>query len=308
MTTASQRLATDSRDKVFAFRSLAARGRPLPATDYTAGASAEKVYTDTAIALLCHGTCLDLLALAGTARNGNSRLPSWVPDHREFTWSEPFALADGMGWSAGGELQSSPTIVPPLGLGLLVKPVDRVARVCPEFRSWDVLHQQAVVRELVGLRTSFRLQLSEREWLDMLAASLTFGLAMDDQPADELEYRHYFDEWYAWLMSSTSEADLPKIKHNKFYRATGPKLDNWTAFLSQEGFFGVSSPEVAVGDLLCVAPGCRLPLVLGSLATASNAAENSPRHMSLVSWCFLQGMMDGEALVKEGELTQVCLR
>jgi hypothetical protein len=307
---ASQRLATDSRDKVFAFRSLADKGRPLPCTDYTTATSVEKVYTDTAVALLCNGECLDLLALAGKARNGDSSLPSWVPDHREFTWTEPFALADGMGWSAGGPFQAPPTVVSALGLRILVKPVDRVGRVCPRFMSWDVLQQQAVILELVDLRSSFRLQLSEREWFDVLAASLTFGLDIDDVPADEQEYRQYFDEWYQWLMSSTSQSDLPKIKHNKFHRTIGPRLDNWRAFLTDEGFFGVGPPELEVGDMVSVAPGCRLPLVLRPVgqAASSNVAWGPTDDMTLISWCFLQGMMDGEAFAKEGALSRVCLQ
>ena len=305
---ASQRLATDSRDKVFAFRGLAEGGRPLPSTDYGVGVCPEEVYMDTAVALLCHGECLDLLPLAGKARNGDSSLPSWVPDHREFTWSEPLAMADGMSWNAGGPFASSPAVVSLFGLELLVKPVGRVARTLPVFTSWDVLHQQVVIRDLVGLRTSFRLPLSERDWLNLLAMSLIYGLDIDDQPAQEEEYRQYFDEWYQWLMSSTSQSDLPRIKHNKFYRVIVPRLDGWKAFVSEKGFFGIGPPDVEVGDALCVAPGCRLPLVLRPVAAASNGTLSSDADMHLISWCYMQGMMDGEAAAEEYVLSRVCLR
>ncbi|KAK4447076.1 heterokaryon incompatibility protein-domain-containing protein [Podospora aff. communis PSN243] len=303
---ASQRLASDSRDKVFAFKGLAVGGRPLPETDYGPDASAERVYTDTAVALLCHGERLDLLALAGKARNGDSSLPSWVPDHRKFTWNEPFVLADGMRWDAGGPFESSPAVDSRGGLQLPVRLIDRVSKVCLVFKSWDVLHQQAVMREVVALRSSFRRQLSEREWLDLLATSLTFGLDIDDQPADEREYRQHFDDWYYWLMSSTTQENLSRIKHNKFHRTIGPRIDNWNVFLSKQGYFGIGPPDVAVGDTLFVIPGCRLPVVLrpapGTWYSIWDSAD-----MSLVSWCFLHGIMDGEATSKR-ELSILCLR
>jgi len=302
---ASQRLATDSRDKVFAFRSLAAEGRPMPGTDYSANTQPEKVYTDTAIALLCHGESLDLLALAGKARNADSPLPSWVPDHRQFTWNEPFALADGMGCHAGGPFRASPTLSP-CGLDLLIKSVDWVARTSSQFASGDVLHQQMVVREVVSWRPSFRQQLPETDWLSLLATSLIFGLDIDDQPADEEEYKQYFDEWYHWLMSSTSQVDLAMIKHNKFFRAIQPRVDTWRAFLSKQGYLGIGPPDVAVGDMLCVAPGCRLPLILRP--TAKGPIQSPAVDMALISWCFLQGMMDGEALAIGGAFSHVCLR
>ncbi|KAK0751394.1 hypothetical protein B0T18DRAFT_387527 [Schizothecium vesticola] len=176
---ASQRLVTDSRDKVFAFRSLAVEGRPMPSTDYSANTQPEKVYTDTDTALLCHGESLDLLALAGKARNADSPLPSWVPDHRQFTWNEPFALADGIGCHAGG-------------------PFRRLRNSPP------------------GTFCISRL---------LSKMSLIFGPDIDDQLADEEEYKQYFDEWYHQLMSSASQVDLATIKHNKFFRAIQPWVD-----------------------------------------------------------------------------------
>jgi len=305
---ASQRLTTDSRDMVFAFRSMADKGRPLPKTDYGVDASTEKLFTDTAIALLCNGECLDLLALAGSAQNGDSSLPSWVPDYRNFTWSEPFTIADGMEWNAGGPFRSSPTISlsSPLGLELEVySPLGRIAETCQVFKSWDVLHQQTVMQELLTLRPKFRRQpLSEKEWLEMLAMSLIFGLDLDDQKAQEEEYREYFTEWLEWLVSSTSQADLAAIKHNKYHRTIGPRLDDWRAFLTADGFFGIGPPEVALGDMVCLVPGCRLPLVLRSLTDLDSGGDM----MALIGWCFVEGIMDGEGIKFQEVLEKVLLR
>jgi hypothetical protein len=296
--------ATDKRDMVFAFRGIADKDRLVPEPDYTA--SVEDVYTETAIALLCHGTSLDLLALGGIAvRKQLSELPTWTPDLRHHSYSEPFVPCDRAAWNTGGILQAPPTLVPPNQLRLQVKAFDTVEVTCATFNSYSVTDQQTAVREIFALRQRLPYEVSEELWIDMVASSLIFGLDIDDEPAGP-EYREYFNEWLQWLQSSSTQEDLQKISSNKYHRTLGPRINGWKAFLTKQGFFCIGPPVVAAGDEICAVPGCRLPIIVRPDPQASVA---EPLHQYiLVNWCFVQGLMYGEAIAREQLIEDVLLR
>ena len=54
---------------------------------------------------------------------------------------------------------------------------------------------------------------------------------------------------------------------------------------------------VEKGDMVCVVPGCRFPVVIRSL---TKSPDTKPFEESmLVSWCYVRGSMHGEALESE---------
>ncbi len=150
--------ATDKRDMIFAFRGIADQARPVPEPDYTA--AVEDVYTQTAIAMLCHGESLDVLALCGTALKRASSLPSWAFDLRHKAYTEPFVPCDGAGWNAGGAFVASPTIVLTNQLSVSVRPVGTVDVVCSPFQSYSVEGQQIAIREILALRDRLQPEVS----------------------------------------------------------------------------------------------------------------------------------------------------
>jgi hypothetical protein len=78
---------------VFVFQGIGGSDRLVPDPDYNA--LVEDVYIKIAIALLCHRTSLDSLALSSVGfRQQPSNLPSWVPDLRYYSYNEPFVLCD----------------------------------------------------------------------------------------------------------------------------------------------------------------------------------------------------------------------
>jgi hypothetical protein len=294
--------ATDARDMVFAFRGIGGRDRPVPEPDYEA--SVEDVFTKTATALLCHGPSLDFLALSGTAcREMPSNLPSWVADLSQHSWSEPFVPCDRGSWDTGGPLQVTATISPPNRLRLQVRVFDAVAVDCPPFNSHSVPEQKAAVEQALSLKNRLPYDTSDDEWLQTVAWSLIFGLDIDDQPAGA-EYLDYFSSWLEWLQSSSSQADLVKIQGNKYHRTVGPRIDSWKAFMTERGSFCIGPPKLEVGDIVCVVPGCRFPLLLRASRTLDEGAS-LPSYI-LVSWCFVQGIMKGEA-VTSGEILDLLL-
>jgi hypothetical protein len=277
---------------VFAFRGIADKDRPVPEPNYNM--SVQEVYIKTAISLLCHGKSLDLLALGGIGgREHSSDLPTWVPDFRHHSYSEPFVPCDRAEWNAGGDIHAPPTVVLPDQLRLQVKTFDTVEVTCTIFDSYSVTKLQTAIQEIFALRQRLPYEASEELWMDMIAQSLIFGLNIEDEPAGP-EYREYFDEWLQWLQSSSSQENLERIRSNKYHRTLGPRVDGWKAFLTKRGFFGIGPPAVAAGDNICGVPGCRLPIIVRSDPKASDA-EPLPEYI-LVSWCFLQGLMYGESI------------
>lgn len=288
--------ATDKRDMVFAFKGIADKKILVPEPDYKVSiqdpnysAAVEEVYTKTAIALLCHGASLDVLALGGIAvRKYSSNLPTWVPDLRHHSYSEPFVPCERLAWDTGGTLQVAP-VVSQDQLRLQINPFDVVMAISIVFDSLSVIDQKSALREILAMREILPYTISEHDWLDKVAESLTFGLDIEDEPVELADYREDFNEWLAWLQSSSDQDDLQKITSNKYYRTIAPRVDGWKAFLTQRGFFCIGPPSVQERDMLCTAPGSRFPLVLRSDPKASDS-EPLPECI-LVSWCFVHGLM-----------------
>lgn len=296
--TASHCRATNVSDMVFAFRAIA-DDRPVPEPDYTK--PVEEVYTETAIALLCNGESLDFLALGGIARQETSKLPTWIPDHRHHSVSEPISMCDAGRWNAGGSRQAEP--VPREDrLQLRIKVFDTVEVTCSEIDSYSVYGQKNALQEILGLRRRLPCEVSEKAWMDVVYRSLIFGLDVDDEPAQP-EFRKHFDEWLQCLQSSSAPGALEKISSNKYYLAVQPRVDEWKAFVTRQGYFCIGPPVIAAGDWICAVPGCRLPLIV----RPDSDAEPLPECI-LVGWCYADGLMHGEAMALEQLVVDILLR
>lgn len=165
--------------------------------------------------------------------------------------------------------------------------------------------QQTAVREIFALRQRLPYKVSEELWIEIVASSLIFGLDIDDEPACP-EYREYFNEWLQWLQLSSTQEDLQKISSNKYHRILGPRIDEWKAFLTKQGFFCIGPPVVAAGNEICAVPGCQLPIIVRLDPQASDA-EPLPQYI-LVNCCFVQGLMFGEAITPEQLIKDILLR
>lgn len=127
--------------------------------------------------------------------------------------------------------------------------------------------QKETVSTVLGLRLRLPATISDHAWLDRVMMTLIEGVDIDNAPLKTGTptwhmYRDDFTEWLEWLRLSSDEEDLPKIAHNEYHRTVGPCCDGEVAFMTRHGYLCVGTSEVLVGDVLCVVPGCRLPLVL----------------------------------------------
>ena len=60
----------------------------------------------------------------------------------------------------------------------------------------------------------------------------------------------------------------------------------------KEGLIGLVPKESAINDIICILYGCSVPVVLRS----KGGAESLKRHYTVIGECYIDGMMDGEAL------------
>ena len=329
--------ATDFRDKVYAFRGIADNSRPVPYPDYFV--SETGLFVETARALLCHGTCLDLLALCGMRDNDvmgtedgsdgeqetnhgiqtetqkqKQKLPSWAPDLRLISWDEPFVLADAGSWDAGGEMHTPPSVqLKPKGgdevndMRLTTRPIGMVTQACPPFQCNSVVGQQDVLAALIALKPA---ETDMDIWKESLASTLIWGLNTDDKP-DLDGYKESFNEWFEWLQHSTTDEDLVNMAHNKFHLTVKMRVNTWRAFMTADGFLGIGPPVLEEGDIICVVPGCRLPLILRPetfvLYGPTDLSTLIKGRLILVGWCFVEGLMFGEAQQIGRPLAEVTL-
>nr|RBQ83256.1 hypothetical protein FVER53263_20271 [Fusarium verticillioides] len=307
--------ATRTCDKVFAFHGIADK-RPVPKANYRI--TEEQVFIATAEALLCNGDSLDLLTLSwmGYMRQ-HSNIPTWAPDLRCHAYDEPLVLCDSAGWDAGGCLKTSPKIDTESSrrLRLHVKPIDTIHVICPPFASWVVKQQREAVKSVLALRTRLAGNLSMEAWMDRLAESLIMGLDIDDNRLrvgmpgwDEL--RRHFDQWLRWVQSSSRQKDLHKIESNKYHRIIRPRIDTMKAFATSQGIFGIGPEPIMKGDVVCTVPGCRVPLVLrlDPLSADEEMISPSVQTWALVSWCYVDGLMFGEAKDLDNPVVDMLLR
>ncbi|KAI0814293.1 heterokaryon incompatibility protein-domain-containing protein [Xylaria sp. FL0064] len=350
--------STDKRDAVFAFLGLADKKlvSALPAPNYTVpvpvyapaptydddeegekrepteyDAAVDRVYYEAAVALLCHGSSLDALALAGVGLSRRDGVPSWVPDLRYICFEDPFTIVDKARWDAGGPMVAKAELVAPGKLKVRCSVFDTVETVCAVFKETSVLDHQEAMRGALALAerllrkkgeemsASFSSSSSSRvmdekddgdkdeggeeegednAWLDRLVSILTYGLGVDGNPMGP-EYRGFFDSWLRWLQpSSPADADFAQIRDNAFYRALYMRLESWRVFGTSHGSFCIGPSETEVGDMVCVVPGCRFPLMVRPKTPSSRQYSTFSIEATLIYWCYVDGFMGGGWLDK----------
>ncbi|ORY10184.1 heterokaryon incompatibility protein-domain-containing protein [Clohesyomyces aquaticus] len=306
--------ATDSRDFIFAIQELAHCANLLPGPDYSF--STEKVFTETAENILCRGSSLDLLSMCGLGPRQQAssfieyigqpsntvdvELPSWVPDFRLSAYDEPIWGANRGGWRAGGTFRNSPSRSPG-GLHVDAVILDRVAQVGEEIdsMSFDRLHNslQCTLNVAQGAESH-----SAHQSPDLVWKTLVQDFDMDEEPAPpELGI-----EFKALLRALDSNQPWEEVKKNEMYRIIRVRADSWKAFSTKEGYFGMTWSLVEEGDALCLLPGCRHPLIIRPIDEISRGEAEWGRGV-LVGWCYVHGIMHGEAVTDRSDFARIVL-
>lgn len=231
-------------------------------------------------------------------------LPTWIPDFRHHSFSDPFPVCDSWQWDMGGPLLGFPQIVSPDQLHLQAKILSIVDVTCPVFCSSSIADQKMTFTSILNRRQMISRDVSEESWLRVIAMTLIFGLDLNDRPAGP-EYHDYFGQYLECLQASSSQRDISKIRKKLYHRTLREQIDGWKGFTTSAGSFCVEPAEVEVGDLIYAVPCCRLPLVLRPAPETSQS--QGLQHAILVGWCASQQMVQKKTWVPIGPCIEVLL-
>ncbi|KXJ89459.1 heterokaryon incompatibility protein-domain-containing protein [Microdochium bolleyi] len=330
---------TDQRDSIHGFRGICsdAMRALLPKPDYSVpvepgGAryqrSVEHVFRETSATLLCHGSSLDVLALAGVSRPRPEGFPSWAIyiRHGEDV-SAPFDSATPGRWDAGGPVETRPvlTTTRPGRIAVVGRVLDEITHVFAPFDVFgDLGAHRGLVTAVIDAWRSTRCS-SREEHMDKLAFDLVLGLDPGESRLGP-EAIDWFRDYLGWLDaqaaaaaaaaaaacgSGAGEGDGPAPTHD-YHQHLTTMVGGWRVLITRTGLLGIAPPAVEEGDFAVIVPGCRLPLVIRDAERVETTGERldtlpsesherggayAGRTWTLVGWCYVRDAMRAEGSI-----------
>ncbi|KAL8382110.1 hypothetical protein RB595_006074 [Gaeumannomyces hyphopodioides] len=321
-------LATDLRDKLFAFYSLVDNQMPKP--DYDR--SVERVYTDFMAFILMEIARPELLSLAGVGSPGRMPgLPSWVADWSHETKEINLACKDWYQAAGGSKMAFKVSTDAASGAPRLhcrVVFLDMVLAKGPDHpeAAGDgsaMVNYMAQCRELAAtardqLEASGQ-TLQEAFWRTIIADSVLDGSSRAPE-----EFAVKYQSWmHACEISATgvappevrargNEVMDESVEFNLIYNASG----GWRRFfVTYSGTIGIGPSDLREDDVVGLIPGTKVAWMLRERAVAagdgngmpsgenpndtggdegSRAAGDGHKVYQLVGECYIHGYMSGE--------------
>ena len=288
----NDRQATDKRDYVFGVLGIATDLELLGLeADYTK--SCLEVYMSVAEAMICKQGEFGLLFLCGNMKARMTGLPSWAVD-----WSgmaNPGITASVFPddiYGAGGKglvPRSRGTAVENGALcldGVLVGKVDKVG---PAANDFNHLGRYAEALEAFA-RTNCTAYSTAEELDDAIDRVTTLDSSQTPNASGIMP---------CVRAAGFAHALFGRIKANNTRDVVGVEEHyvmchyNRRLFVTSNGLLGLGLESIRVGDLICVVPGCNMPLVLRRLSDGD--VQDVKIYCTLIDNVFVQGIMDGEA-------------
>ncbi|KAI6081210.1 hypothetical protein F4821DRAFT_33309 [Hypoxylon rubiginosum] len=272
-------LCIDPRDRVYATLGLQADYYPIIIRpDYSK--PFKEVYRDLVIAF--YETRLDLGILTFCL---DTELPSWVPD-----WSHLKASPILTTWAAGNSkaylrlLSEDKIEVQGVKCGVILS---RLGHMPPHHIARGEMRQ--IVKDWMPediKSTTYPTGTSSFEALATLLVSngLCESLKEDNLPT-LAQVEAIFD---GDILGRPKTLESGTSQYENFYRTMEQFLLGQAFFQTKDGFFGLSPASIQEGDEVYVVMGCYAPLILRPTSNSSYRVVGS---------CFLQGFMEGEALL-----------
>jgi hypothetical protein len=299
--------ATDDRDRIFGLLGLskfADQCRPLQA-DYAK--STLEVYKDIVEVAIRNSNNLDILLFAGYSWEAQ---PSWIPqllpaDHL------PPVPSSGIPWTTNAGYPAEFSIKKRKGIlsisGIIIDEIDQTRffdrsifstmdeynRPRPLFSGGDmVIFDAGLWKDILEFSKCCR----RDDPLTACSMVLTYGMDVDrHRVQDEQKRREDFAEF---LSQRLGDELLPYENIQAALQSGGGKADDFLHagnsncldgcfFTTPKGYIGCAQKRFTQkGDLLCVLSGGRFPFIL----------RPDGRGYILISYAYVQGIMDGEAI------------
>ncbi|KEY64145.1 hypothetical protein S7711_03439, partial [Stachybotrys chartarum IBT 7711] len=296
-------------------------------------------FIHTAFQIICHTKSLEVLATVEKKRT-DSEIPTWCPDRRSSSngeendpWVHSRSLRFDAGLSSGNVAELCHTRI------LTVKGVyaDVVARMAlPLSQDEELAPRLDEFARMVGYDSAPQAPyirggiMKEAFWRTMLNEALELKPNRHEQLMVQDET---FFAWW-WKIMKDGNAQVPNSAVlsslepvNLEYTITGPQVfhrhfqarlritarsfwlpnDNRTFFTTQQGYMGFGPPDMRHGDSVAILLGSRMPFILRQVPLPAMVDENDEIHdetyYSVVGYCYLRRVMDGEAV---GENAKIC--
>jgi hypothetical protein len=302
------RLASDDRDKVFAFLGLAndvqssnnPSGMSIHA-DY--GKEVSDVYVEITRTVIEHYHSLTILAAAGLPVGpGTLKVPSWVCDRRlkprANVFMSPAAKQRFSACDAPANCRFTPDQQGLITTGVIH---DTISVIGKPYSHRDL--EESVILQWGEIARLHKLPVAPH---DRNSFRLTLvGNFGQDGPLTEFELESFFP-WYEsiylrkfgalpWGNRSSSTTDIEKGRMIRRFSALVHRASGWRSFfLTDSGLMGIGPATAAVGDLVCVIEGATVPLVLRN--GEGNREEDQFR---FVGESYVHGLMGGEGYKTE---------
>jgi hypothetical protein len=314
-----KRRSSKAKDKVFAlYGVLRDLGMPLDAPNYEKDVA--QVYTEFTRSVIAFGRSLDVLVEAGwpwivqgaDADDGDVHLPSWVPDwsrsHHTIAKILCEAAGDSVPWY---EFDTAGIRISTRGVS-----VDRITSCSSELEVLDVelldrLHANPDPSLPLALVNNVQIF---RDWISSVQINFSHILqhplrqsffdVLHCRVNIQNEYlariKQHFDQWYTLLMSDFSGLELGQSSYLAIARAICAdealaryhhhrchELAGHTCFfLTENGYVGLGSSAVTVGDQLVLLTGLAWPFVL--------RGDKREREYRVIGSAHVHGIMKGE--------------
>jgi hypothetical protein len=270
------RLASDDRDKVFAFLGLAndVQSSNIPSgmsihADYGKGVS--EVYVEITRKVIEHYQSLTILAAAGLpVEPGSHKVPSWVCDRslkpRANVFMSPAAKQQFSACDAPANCRFTPD-----QKGLITSGVihDTISVIRKPYSHRDL--EESIIIEWGVIAGLHKLPVAPHD-IDSFRLTLVGNFGQDG-PLTDFELESFFP-WYEsiskkksrilpWGKRPSLSTDLEEGRMIRRFRALVHRASGWRSFfLTNGGLIGIGPATAAAGDLVCVVEGATVPLIL----------------------------------------------
>jgi hypothetical protein len=290
-------IASDQRDKIYGLLGLV--NTPGFTADYTL--PADKVFQSFALWCFEWRKKLDVLSRAGISMS-ESTLASWAPnpdisttylhfcDNPRFNASGEISVLSGGGSSFSNlwSLSSENTLC------LMGKVIDITEKISRLLDKSEKLGDRGTVFEMAKMANCDMTTLSDRNFQRFCLAMICEQImGADRMPHEELKMRGLYQYFQGFLTNSKLNGDAESIDHayQLVWLVRTSYLQQCQFCITRDDRLSWVPKITEIGDRICVIRGANVPYVL-------RPKENGK--FALVGECWVQGLMEGEALNLSG--------